>query len=816
MEKTKEDFRSKGHFAAAGAGLAVIVLFFIFFTVSYIHKFDRTLMEENESYLEEIADHIVSYIDMVAEDTQNSMYNAAGALFVISEEGRLEYLEEMTRRQGFVYAGYAGKDGILRSTEKTQDRDITQEEYFRAAMEGKSTIGGLTRSILTDRAVSGIIMAVPVCDGEGEPAGVLAAMLDLSRLDDVLRIESFNGEGYSYIIDSQGGLVMHNRSMDYNNFYRFLGNASIEDGRSLEEIMKDIREGKPGMVLYDQLGTRQYAYYCPLGLNSWTVVNIVSRDVITGKTDHLVKELAAVSTMAIAIFMALLAAAGSAWMVLQNQRHEARAKSRFFANMSHEIRTPMNAVVGLSEILLRSELTRGQKEYVRSILDASRGLLTIINDILDISKIESGNFTIQEEAYEMESLLYEITTLAVVQIGDKPVCFFTETDSGLPACLTGDKVRVKQILVNIIGNAVKFTEKGYIRLKITAESVNDRVSLKFVVEDTGSGIRKQDLSKLFVSFNQVNTHHSHSREGTGLGLAISRSLSRLMGGDVTVESEYGRGSAFTITLVQRRAGKETMEGDLRTEPLSLLIFEESQGIREYYTSSLDRMKMAYRMCRDSREWEQRLSAGGYTHILGPGPAIQALRPGSVGGACLMTLLGQKEVAEFLERTDPMSVYGPLFAVELAARLNGRPAGHKEQRPGEWKGLKAENLACFRVLVVDDNELNLEIAGAMLECCGVKADRVLSGMEAVEAVQKGSYNMVFMDHMMPDMDGVETLRKIRGLPGSEYKKLPVVALTANATSDARAMFLREGFNGFLAKPIDLDELEKVLNQWICIQ
>lgn len=812
MGKIKKGIRANRHFMAVGAGLAVMVSIFIVFTVSYIHKFDRTMMEENEIYLEEVADHIVSYINAVVKDTQDSLRNAAGAVFVIREERRLEYLEDMVHRQGFIYAGYAGRDGKFHSTEKTQDGDISDLAYYKAAMEGKSTIGGLTRSILTDRAASGIIMTVPLYNREGDSEGVLAAMLDLSRLDDVLRINSFNGEGYSYIIDSQGNLVLRNRSMDYNNFYRFLGNARMEGDISLDQVKADIGGQKSGMVLYDQLGTSQFAYYCPLGFNSWTVVNIVSRDVVTGKTDILVKELASASAVTIIIFMILLAAAGGAWMVLQNQRHESRAKTRFFANMSHEIRTPMNAIVGLSEILLRSELTQGQKEYVRNILGSSRGLLTIINDILDISKIESGNFAIQEDKYDVGSLLYEIATMAVVQIGAKPVEFQTEVDGNLPACLIGDKTRVKQILVNIIGNAVKFTERGYIRLSITSASVKEQTALKMVVEDTGEGIRKQDLSRLFVSFNQVNTHHSHSREGTGLGLAISRSLSQMMGGDVTVESEYGKGSAFTITLLQGREGDEKLQKSVCAEDVSVLVFDESETMEEYYRSCMAGMKVRGRVCRDVRELKA--CPGSCTHILGSESILKTLDPGLWGDTCLITLLGQRDLSGYLERPDPMSVFAPLFSVELPARLNNLPMEHVV-RDDTW-GQGESDMAPMpdaRILVVDDNELNLEIASAMMEVYEMKVDCVLSGQEAVEAVKNINYDLIFMDHMMPVMDGVETLKKIRSLPGERFKNLPIVALTANATNDARAMFLEEGFNGFLAKPLEIPELNRVLERWL---
>ena len=182
--------------------------------------------------------------------------------------------------------------------------------------------------------------------------------------------------------------------MDYNNFYRVLDNVEIKTGGSTQAIKESIMAGESGTILYDQLGTERFGYYCPLGLNDWTIVNIVPKDVITAKTDMLTKELMRTGIAAIIVFLILLAGAGGIWIVSQNQRHAAEAKSIFLANISHEIRTPMNAIVGMGELLMRSELNNRQKEYVRSILNSGKGLLTIINDVLDLSKLEAGNFTL--------------------------------------------------------------------------------------------------------------------------------------------------------------------------------------------------------------------------------------------------------------------------------------------------------------------------------------------------------------------------------------------------------------------------------------
>lgn len=814
MGKSQGRLHGKRLVWATAAGLFFLACLFVGFTVSYIRKFDRTLMEENEAHLEEIAAHIVSYTNAVVKDTQDSLRNAAGAVFVMREERRGNYMKDMVKRQGFSYVGYAWTDGMLHATEETQNTDISQETYFADALEGKSTVSDLTRKIMKDRAVSGILMVVPIYGREGEAEGALVAMLDIARLRDALSIDSFRGEGYSYIIDGRGELVVHNKSMDYNNFYRLLENAEIENGRSLEQIKKDILEEKNGLIHYKLLGMGQYAYYCPLGMNGWTVLNVVSTKAATAKTELLTKELVTLSVVTITVFLVLTALLAMVWAAMQNQRHAAETKSAFLANMSHEIRTPMNAIVGISEILIRSGLTDVQKEYARNILNSGKGLLSIINDILDLSKIEAGKYEIVKEEYQVDALLYEVTMMAVVRIGDKPVDFQVAVDDSLPKALIGDKTRIKQVLVNIIGNAVKFTQQGYVRLTVETEKTEEdgRIFLRMSVADTGIGIRKQDLEKLFISFNQVDTHHSH-KEGTGLGLAISKALSQMMGGDVTVESEYGRGSVFTVTLLQEECGSEkVVKTEFEVLPHVLVLPCRVQK-GAYYEDCLKKMKISGKVCREEEELKQLLDVQAVTHVIASGQVLERLSAWRTGrNVQLITLLDQKELSLMYGKAGEKMIYPPVFGIQLSDRLSSaQPAVDGGSIVEET--LLLQPLPHERILIVDDNELNLEIANGIMEPYGMQIDCVLSGRDAVEAVKKTEYDLIFMDHMMPEMDGVETFRKIRNLPGGRGKKIPIIILTANATMDARKMFQKEGFSGFLAKPIEIDFLESLLEKWL---
>lgn len=818
MEKRRKN-HNKFYFRLAGIICITVMLSFILFAVSYVRRFDRTLMEENEAHLAEIADHIVTYTQSVVADTEASLCLAADTLLQLPESEHTAFLQDTSRRLGFEYMGYAGVDGILHSPEVEKRENISRDEAFLSALEGKSTVGGLERRILKDRVVSGIQMTVPMV-ADDQPVGALTAILDISRLRAALDIDSFGGAGYSYLIDADGKLVYHNKSMAYNNFFTVLANAEIRSGGDSESIRENMAAGASGMIHYVQLGTEQYAYYCPLGFNSWTVVNIVSREAITAKTNRLTKELVIVDTATVVVFLFLLASAGGLWIFSQNQRHAAEAKSAFLANMSHEIRTPMNAVVGLSEILLREELKDYQKEYVRNILNSGKALLTIINDILDISKIESGKFTIVEEEYETAQLLEDITAITVVRIGGKPVYFLVEADSALPVRMVGDITRVKQILINIIGNAVKFTEKGSITLRLKAAPEREKIRLTMMIEDTGIGIKKQDLGRLFVSFNQVDTHYSHGKEGTGLGLAISKMLSEMMGGGITVESEFGKGSCFTVSVLQGMAGSGSFgasearpEGNRR-----ILVLEEAEIMQSYFRSCIKKFNIPGDICGTREDFERRLQERQYTHVLADRETVKRLtEAGLPGTEKPVVLLKQRESFIQAEEADGTAViYAPLFSIQLMDCLS-----HMGLRRLEGAENREEKAACgnlhtlnhVSILIVDDNELNREIAAGLMEPYGMEIDLASSGREAIDAVMAKEYDLVFLDHMMPEMDGVETLRRIRAIPGAGAGELPVAALTANATSSARQMFKKEGFDDFLAKPIEIHKLEEILERWL---
>jgi signal transduction histidine kinase/DNA-binding response OmpR family regulator/HPt (histidine-containing phosphotransfer) domain-containing protein len=391
----------------------------------------------------------------------------------------------------------------------------------------------------------------------------------------------------------------------------------------------------------------------------------------------------------------------------------AEAKSSFLANMSHEMRTPLNAIIGLSQLTLESgRLEDEEDENIGKVYNSAITLLGLINDILDLSKIESGKFEIIPVEYDTPSLINDTVTLNSVRIGSRPITFQLHIDENLPNLLKGDDLRIKQMFNNLLSNAFKYTREGQVDWTLTCERDEDGLWLISTVKDTGIGIRPEDLKKLFSDYNQVDTKSNRKIEGTGLGLAITRRMAEMMGGSITVESEYGLGTTFTMKIRQESAG---------------------------------------------------------SNVIGP---------------------------------------------EVAAKLcHFSYSDHKRDRSAK---LVRAYIPYARILIVDDVSINLDVARGLLRPYGMKVDCVMSGPDAIRLIreEKVKYNAVFMDHMMPGMDGIEAVRIIREEIGTEYaKNVPIIALTANAIVGNEEMFLSKGFQAFLSKPIDIMAMDTAINRWV---
>jgi signal transduction histidine kinase/CheY-like chemotaxis protein len=487
-------------------------------------------------------------------------------------------------------------------------------------------------------------------------------------------------------------------------------------------------------------------------------------------------------------------------------RAASEAKSRFLARMSHEMRTPMNVIIGMDELALREDISPPSvAAYVSGIGQAGRSLLSIINDVLDFSKIESGLLQLEDAPYEMASVLNDVINVIRVRAAEQRLLFMADVDPEIPSILRGDAARLRQILMNLLGNAVKYTREGFVRLTADADDAGtDAVTLRFVISDSGIGIKPEDMDNLFKDFVRLEMERNRGIEGTGLGLSITNSLCRAMGGSISVTSVYGKGSEFSVTLPQVCEAREAIASVDGREKLKVLLYHKRVQYAESIARTLESLGVAYRGVADPDEFTRELKTGGWSHVFAS--ADEAMEPPDNSPHVKMVLL--MDIGETFPASKVLGLMMPVWAVPVANVLNGRAVSPLEKPAGvRFTAPRA------RILIVDDLVTNLRVASGLLSPYRLKADTCTSGAEAIELVQRQEYDMVLMDHMMPEMDGVEAVKRIRALGGERFERLPIIALTANAMSNMREMFLANGFDDFLAKPMEIPKLNDIMERWI---
>jgi PAS domain S-box-containing protein len=491
----------------------------------------------------------------------------------------------------------------------------------------------------------------------------------------------------------------------------------------------------------------------------------------------------------------------------------ARAKSDFLSHMSHEIRTPMNAILGMTELLLRKDISQSARSDALEIKRAGGSLLSIINDILDFSKIESGKMEIIPAEYALTSLINDVVNIIRMRIAEKGVLFTVNADASIPGRLIGDELRIRQILLNILSNAAKYTHSGHVAFDIDGTPDDSgKILLRFTVSDTGIGIREEDMKKLFSDFSQIDTRKNRLIEGTGLGLSITRNLCLLMGGEISVKSTYGTGSVFTAVIPQKAADPAPHAAVRDAARKKVLLY----GKREVYVDSIARtlgsLGVPCRAVMDLAEFREALSSEKYPFVFLSPPVYEEaekyLKNSSSSGAAVVLF---SSVGGQPPRPEIYPVVMPVYSTSIANALNGETENpvYRENDDIFVNFIAPE----ARILVVDDIPTNLDVVTGLMSPYGMQVDCCCSGAEAVRLVQENQYDLAFIDHMMPEMDGIDTAAAIRALPDGRGKKLPLIAFTANAMVGMREIFLGEGFNDYLTKPVEIRKLHDILDSWI---
>ncbi|MET0388448.1 MAG: ATP-binding protein [Polyangiales bacterium] len=501
----------------------------------------------------------------------------------------------------------------------------------------------------------------------------------------------------------------------------------------------------------------------------------------------------------------------------------ARSKSQFLANMSHEIRTPMNGIIGVLDLLNLTPLNAKQQRYTQTIESSARGLLTIINDVLDFSKLEAGKYELRTDDFEVNQLVQEVAELLSPKAHAKKLELIVRIAPDVPRALRGDADRIKQVLTNLTGNAIKFTEHGHVEVRVTREPSGRQV--RFSVLDTGIGIRAADHAQLFEMFTQVDGSLTRKHGGTGLGLSISKHLAEAMGGAIGLASEHGRGATFWFTIPLHLSERRATLVPLPPRAATVLIVTPSDAQRDALCELIQRWEMR---CLTADQPEHAIlqlqtEAGTITAVAVDGvfdasdAACSRLFDVCAGeGVPVIRLLSTTQMADARSEQPLQSVLcKPVRASELYNTLIALIDGTAAAAPSSSSQVDLPAVSRslrHRVLVVDDNEINRVVAVELLSELGYGSDVAINGVEAVERAKAGHYDAILMDCQMPELDGFGATAQIRQLP-LPIARVPIIALTAHAMADDRGRMLRGGMDDYASKPIRARVLDRLLRRWI---
>lgn len=681
---------------------------------------------------------VMSHYQMLAGKTteEASGWFDAEAQIVVNHKAAIEimdnyekyYLEKYLKRivedyneEGYIYDLYfVSTDNIMSSGDgyvPDPSIDFTARSWY---VDTVNKDGLCYSSPYMDTQLDKYVVTISdtIYSSKGELKGVLALDIFVDTLFDILEEEQSGYEGYLFMVDDEYRIVTHP-----NEEYAYVDDKPIRmasiNGNPYEKLTgmlnqlssADKNEADGGavadyVVITDYDGTDRCFFASEIENCGWYVIAAVSETVIQAPVEKLNE------SIFIALILCLVIGIGlTLWLTnntiktLSSAKEEAAAaniaKSRFLANMSHEIRTPINAVLGMDEILLRECTDDNIKQYAVNIKSAGQALLGIVNDVLDFSKIESDKLDIVPAEYRLSDVLHSCVNMITLRAQEKGLKFVVKRSDYLPAKLYGDETRVRQIITNLLTNAVKYTDRGRVVLDVIWLGNDEKTgTLCIKVSDTGRGIKPENIEQLFDAFQRVDEKNNRNIEGTGLGLAITKELTELMKGRLGVESVYGRGSTFTITIPQNIVDGANVENIIET------------------TETNDEETMEEFVAPDAK-----------------------------------------------------------------------------------------------ILVVDDVPLNIQVVEGLVKSTGIRVDTALSGREAIGKISVKNYDLILLDHMMPEMDGLETMEAIKRLPGKPIDNTPVIMLTANALPNIREEYIEAGFADYLSKPVERETLLKCLLKYL---
>jgi len=656
-----------------------------------------------------------------------------------------------------------------------------------------------------DLKVTNLWINAPVFDKNHKPIGILGTGTNLSEFVNTV-YKNYNHKAGLYF---------------FNAFGEITGAKNLELVTAKKNINKELSEAGFDIVARTKsLGTNEtQTLDTKLGriaigtipLLGWYSVALIPDSISDYKTNMTGLFIVVMAVMAIAfvifnVFISRLI--NPLHKALEELKAISKAKSNFLAKISHEIRTPMNAVIGMAELALRENIHGIAREHITTIKQAGNNLLSLINDLLDFSKIESGKLEIVPSNYHFSSMIHDVVSIIKMRVVDSKIYFVVNLDCNIPNSLFGDEIRIRQVLLNVLSNAVKYTKKGFVSFSISGKIIENMVFLTIDVADSGSGIKPEDIEKLFGEFVQIDLVSHKGVEGTGLGLVITKKLVNAMDGDIKVQSEYGKGSTFTIKLSQKICSPEPLASIEKPEEKSALVYEQNKIYADSIISTIDNLGVICHRVESDYNLREKLQTKNYTFLFVSHSLL-------INAKAIIKELESKTQIVVLTKFGkvPSGINSkiltmPAYSISVANILNCI-SDNFSYNTNENTSVVQFIAPKAKVLIVDDIGTNLKVAEGLMEPYKMEIDLCFSGIEAIAAVAKNHYDIVFMDHMMPEMDGIEATKLIR----EKYAELPLIALTANAVSGTKEMFLSNGFDDFLSKPIDTIKLNAILGKWI---
>lgn len=496
------------------------------------------------------------------------------------------------------------------------------------------------------------------------------------------------------------------------------------------------------------------------------------------------------------------------------------SKDDFLANVSHEIRTPINTICGMSEVMLREELQADVRENIMQIQTAGRNLMSVVGDILDFSELQSDKVDVVEEVYNITSTVNDVINMTLARKSEKNIELVIDCEADIPCGLIGDEQKIRRVIMNIVNNAIKFTDTGGVGIHINFRKTGYGGNLCICVKDTGIGIREENMEKIFAGFEQADAKRNRKDEGLGLGLAISQAIVSKMGGFITIHSVPGKGSEVQFVVPQKIENEDPIAEVVFKEQIKVAAYINMEQfdmteIRDEYTNNMVHMYtqlgVQCHVCRNLAELKRRLDRETYTHIF---ISMYEYREDKAFfddlslHIKLIIIIDRPDEKE-LDNPHLLRIYKPFYILPIVRLLNGEvPQTENAANPYHKDKFIAPDA---HILVVDDNLMNIKVLEGLLKPYQIKVTEAISGREALQKIESMDYDFVFMDHMMPEMDGIEALHRIRQKGGNYFQKVPILALTANAVAGMREMFINEGFNDFVAKPVEASVLERVLRR-----